>query len=54
MGMDTGGISTTDNLPETTEKLGYPVAHLFLTNIIKLSVLKNRSIGNPNISIVSG
>jgi hypothetical protein len=51
--MDTGGISTTDNKPETIEKLGCPT-DLFLMNMIKLSVLKNRSIGNPNISNVSG
>ncbi len=24
MGMGTGGIPTTDNIPQTTEKLGYP------------------------------
>ncbi len=39
-GMDTGGISTTDNKPETIEKLGCPT-DLFLMNMIKLSVKKS-------------
>ncbi len=52
IGTGTGGIPTTDNIPETTEKL------LFLMNMIKLKVLKNRllvifSVGKPNISVVS-
>jgi len=28
MGMGTGGIPTTDNIPGTTEKLGYPTDNL--------------------------
>jgi hypothetical protein len=28
MGMGTGGIPTTDNIPETTEKLGYPTDNI--------------------------
>jgi hypothetical protein len=49
MGMGTGGIPTTDNIPETTE----------IINMIKLSVLKNQlsgilSVGYPSFSVVSG
>jgi hypothetical protein len=28
MGMGTGGIPTTDNIPETTEKLGCPTGNI--------------------------
>jgi len=31
MGMGTGEIPTTDNIPETTEKLGCPTANIFET-----------------------
>jgi hypothetical protein len=56
MGMSTGGILTTDNIPETTEKLGCPtdnipdnrffIKHLILSYSlkIKLNTCKNNSI----------
>jgi hypothetical protein len=28
MGMGTGGMPTTDNIPETTEKLGFPTDNI--------------------------
>ncbi len=58
MGMGTGGIPTTDNISETTEKLGCPTdyipettdffKHLILSYSfeIKLNTCKNNSIFN--------
>jgi len=63
MGMGTGGIPTTDNIPATTEIFGFPTDNIPETteiiNMIKLSVLKNRlsgilSVGYPSFSVVSG
>jgi len=34
MGMVTGGISTTDNIPETTEIFGFPTDNM-TTNFLK-------------------
>jgi len=57
MGMDTGGIPTTDNIPEPTEKLGYPTNNIpdnrfFKTlNFINFIIL---SVGHPSFSVVSG
>jgi hypothetical protein len=31
MGMGTGGIPTTDNIPEITEKLGFPTDNIHVT-----------------------
>jgi len=49
MGMGTGGIPTTDNIPGTTEKLGFPtdnLKHLILSYSlkIKLNTCKIKSI----------
>jgi hypothetical protein len=56
MGTGTGGIPTTDNIPETTEKLGFPTDNIpettdFLKHLIlwyslkiKLNTCKNNSI----------
>jgi hypothetical protein len=39
MGMDTGGIPTTDNKPETTEKLGCPIGNIPTTDFLKHLIL---------------
>jgi len=49
MGMGTGGIPTTDNIPETTEKLVCPtdfLKHLFFSYPLKIKINtgKNNSI----------
>jgi hypothetical protein len=69
MGTGTGGIPTTDNIPEKTEIFGCPTDNIpekteifyyfYISNIIKLGVLKNRlsgifSVRHPSFSVVSG
>jgi hypothetical protein len=56
MGMGTGGIPTTDNIPETTEKLGCQTDNIPETTEIfgcPTVVSGILSVGNPNISVVS-
>ena len=67
MGMGTSGIPTTDNIPETTEKLGCPTDNIFETTEIfgfpTENITNNRFfktfnfiifIKNKSFSVVSG
>ncbi len=48
MGMGTGGIPTTDNIPETTEKLGCPTDNIldFLKHLILSYSFEIKQINN--------
>ena len=41
--MGTGGIPTTDNIPETTEKLGYPTDNIHLETLNFIILIKNKT-----------
>jgi len=47
MGMDTGGIPTTDNILRTTEKLGYPTENIpdnrFFKTLNFIIFIKNKT-----------
>jgi len=43
MGMGTGGIPTTDNIPETTEKLGFTTDNIPETTDFLKQFIKNKT-----------
>ncbi len=53
MGIGTGGIPTTENIPEKTEKLGCPTDNLPDNRFFKKLNFIVFMVGHPNISVVS-